>query len=71
MDTFRGQINMVTWVIEVTELVMRPDVASEAVCRPPWPQSQTPPKWFVRGNMHNDNRVIEVSDFKSEVKFEF
>ena len=28
-------------------------------------------KMAVRGNMHNDTRVIEVADFKSEVKFEF
>ena len=27
-------------------------------------------KMAVRGNMHNDTRVIEVADFKSEVKFE-
>ena len=25
----------------------------------------------VRGNMHIDTRIIEVADFKSEVKFEF
>ena len=25
-------------------------------------------KMAVRGNMHNDTRVIEVADFKSEVK---
>ena len=28
-------------------------------------------KMAVRGNMHIDTRVIEVADFKSEVKFEF
>ena len=28
-------------------------------------------KMTVRGNMHNDTMVIEVADFKSEVKFEF
>ena len=27
-------------------------------------------KMAVRGNMHNDTRVIEVADFKFEVKFE-
>ena len=27
-------------------------------------------KLVVRGNMHMDIRVIEVTDFKSEVKFE-
>ena len=27
-------------------------------------------KLVVRGNMHMDTRVIEVTDFKSEVKFE-
>ena len=26
-------------------------------------------KVAVRGNMHNDARVIEVADFKSEAKF--
>ena len=25
----------------------------------------------VRGNMHIDTRVIEVADFKTEVKFDF
>ena len=28
-------------------------------------------KMAIRGNMHNDTRVIEVADFKCEVKFEF
>ena len=28
-------------------------------------------KMAVRGNMHNDTRIIEVADFKSAVKFEF
>ena len=28
-------------------------------------------KMAVRGNMHIDTRVIEVTDFKSEVKFGF
>ena len=28
-------------------------------------------KMAVRGNMHINTRVIEVADFKSEVKFEF
>ena len=27
-------------------------------------------KMAVRGNMHNDTRVIDVADFKFEVKFE-
>ena len=59
---------MATWVIEVTEFdcearcdlrgCLEAVVASEAT------------KMAVRGNMHNDTRVIEVADFKSEVKFE-
>ena len=28
-------------------------------------------KMAVRGNMYNDTMVIEVAEFKSEVKFEF
>ena len=28
-------------------------------------------KMTVRGNMHMDTRVINVADFKSEVKFDF
>ena len=27
-------------------------------------------KIAVRGNMHNDTRVIGIADFKSEVKFD-
>ena len=59
---------MATWVIEVTEFdcearcdlrgCLEAVVASEAT------------KMAVRGNMHNDTRVIEVADFKFEVKFE-
>ena len=59
---------MATWVIEVTEFnsdarcdlrgCLEAAMASEAT------------KMAVRGNMHNDTRVIEVADFKFEVKFE-
>ena len=69
METFRGQISMATWVIEVTEFdyeakcdlrgCLEAAMASEAT------------KMAVRGNMHNDARVIEVADFKSKVKYEF
>ena len=60
---------MATWAIEDTEFdyevrcdlrgCLEAAMASEAS------------KMAVRGNMHNDTRVIEVADFKSEVKFEF
>ena len=69
MAVLRGQRGMGTWVIEVTEFdyevrcdlrgCLEAAMASEAS------------KMAVRGNMHNDTRVIEVADFKSEVKFEF
>ena len=69
MKAFRGQISMATWVIEVTEFdyearcdlrgCLEAAMASEAT------------KMAVRGNMHINTRVIEVADFKSEVKFEF
>ena len=69
MEAFRGQKDMSTWVIEVTEFdsevkcdlrgCLEAAMASEAT------------KMAVRGNMHNDTRVIEVADLKSEVKFEF
>ena len=69
MEAFRGQISMATWVIEVTEFdyearldlwgCLEAAMASEAT------------KMAVRGSMHIDARVIEVADFKSEVKFEF
>ena len=60
---------MVSYVIEVTEFdyearcdlrgCLEAAMASEAT------------KMAVKGNMHNDARVIEVADFKSEVKCEF
>ena len=69
MAVLRGQRGMRTWGIEVTELdyevrcnlqgCLEAAMASEAS------------KMSVRGNMHNDTRVIEVADFTSEVKFEF
>ena len=59
---------MATWVIEVTEFnsearcdlrgCLEAAMASEAT------------KLAIRGNMHMDTRVIEVADFKSEVKFD-
>ena len=59
---------MATWVIEVTEFnsearcdlrgCLEAAMASEAT------------KMAIRGNMHMDTRVIEVADFKPEVKFE-
>ena len=62
------QIIMATWVIEVTEFnsearcdlrgCLEAAMASEAT------------KMAIRGNMHMDTRVIEVADFKSEVKFD-
>ena len=54
---------MATWDIDGV------DLTSEVIWRPAaWPQR--PQKIVVRGNMHMDTRVIEVTDFKSEVKFE-
>ena len=68
MEAFRGQISMATWVLEVTEFVyearcqirgcLEAAMASEVI------------KMAVRGNMHNDTRVFEDADFKSEVKLE-
>ena len=59
---------MATWVIEVTEFnsearcdlrgCLEAAMASEAT------------KMAIKGNMHMDTRVIEVADFKSEVKFD-
>ena len=59
---------MAIWVIEVTEFnpearcdlrgCLEAAMASEAT------------KMAIRGNMHMDTRVIEVADFKSEVKFD-
>ena len=48
---------------------MRPDVTSEAVWRLAMASEAT--KMAIRGNMHMDTRVIKVTDFKSEVKFDF
>ena len=65
----RGQISMATWVNEVTEFnyEARYDLCGclEAV------MASEATKIAVRDNMHNDTRVIEIADFKSEVKFEF
>ena len=41
-------------------------MTSEAIWRPPWPQR--PSKMAVRGNMHMDIRVVEVTEFNSEVE---
>ena len=46
--------------------ILRSDVTSEVIWRPSWPQR--PPKWLLEGNMHIDTKVIEVADFKYEVK---
>ena len=43
---------------EAIDAVWRSAMASEAT------------KVVVRGNMHYDTKVIEVADFKSEVKFD-
>ena len=66
MEPFGSQIDMVTWVIEVTEFnsevrcdlrgCLEATMASEAT------------KMAVRGNMHMNTRVIEVADFKYVVK---
>ena len=60
---------MGTWVFEVTEFQF------EAICdlqgQLEAAMASEATKMAVRGNMHMDTRVIEVADFKSEVKFEF
>ena len=58
---------MVTWVIEVTEF------NSEAICdlrgRLETAMASEATKMAVIGIMHMDTRVVEVADFKYEVKF--
>ena len=58
---------MATWVIEVIEL------NSEARCdlrgRLEAAMTSEATKMAIRGNMHMNTRVMEVSDFKSDVKF--
>ena len=60
---------MASLVIEVT------DFNSEARCNVRGcleaAMASEATKMAVWGNMHNDTRVIEIADFKSEVKFEF
>ena len=59
---------MATWVIEVIEF------NSEARCdlrgRLEAAMASEATKMAIRGNMHMDTRVILVTDFKSEVKFD-
>ena len=66
MEAFTGQRSMGTLVIEATKLKsevrfglrghLEATMASEASLE------------AVRGNMHIDTRVIEVADFKSEIR---
>ena len=69
MGPFRRPRDMGSWVIEVTEFdfEVRCDLRG---CLEATMASEVT-KMAVRGNMHNDTRVIEVADFKSKVKFEF
>ena len=46
----------------------RSDLTSEVVWRPQWPRKSK--NWDNRDNMHMDIGVIEVTDFKSEVRFD-
>ena len=43
-------------------------MTSKAVWRQQWPRRYK--NWDEKGNMHMDMRVIEVTDFKSEVIFD-
>ena len=40
-------------------------MTSKAVWRPPWPHR--PPKWLLEANIHMHTRVVEVTEFNSEV----
>ena len=64
METFRVQISMATWVIEVTEF------DCEARCDLRGCLEAAMASEFNnmahRGNMHMDTRVIKVADLKSE-----
>ena len=68
MEAFRGQISMATWVIKIIEFnsVARCDLRGclEAI------MTSEATKMAIRGNMHIDTRVIEVTNFKSELKFD-
>ena len=50
------------------------DFSSEVICDLPGhleaAMASEATKMAIRGNMHMDTRVIEVADFKSEVKFD-
>ena len=60
---------MGTYVIEVTEFNFEARCDLQGHLEAAMASEAT--KMAVRGNMHNNTRVIEVADFKSEVKFEF
>ena len=47
---------------------LKSDLTSEAVWRPQWPRRYK--NWDQKGDMHMDIRVIEVTDFKTEVRFD-
>ena len=60
---------MATWVIEVTEFNSEARCDLQGCLEAAMASEAT--KMAIRGNMHMDTRVIEVADFKSEVRFEF
>ena len=68
MAVLRGQRGMETWDIEVTEFNYEVRCDLRGCLEATMASGAT--KMAVRGNMHNDTRVIEVADFKFEVKFE-
>ena len=68
LAALRGQISMVTWVIEVTEFNSEARCDLRGCLEAAMASEDT--KMAIRGNMHMDTRVIEVADFKSEVKFD-
>ena len=59
---------MATWVIEVTEFNSEARCDLRGCLEAAMDSEAT--KMAIRGNMHMDTRVIEVADFKSEVKFD-
>ena len=67
MDVIKGQENMDSYVIEVTELISdtRCDLWGNLEATTAFEAN----KMSVRGNMHIDTRVNKVADFKYKVKF--
>ena len=69
LEAVRGQRDMGTQVIEVTEFDSQ--VRCDLRGRLEAAMASEATKMAVRGNMHMDTRVIKVAGFKSEVKLGF